>query len=311
MERKFKNYLIVFLKGIGMGAADAVPGVSGGTIAFISGIYEELISSIGQIDFSLIKVWKKQGFAAMWKKMNANFLIALLLGIGFSIFTLMHLANYMLENHPIIIWSFFFGLVLASIWYVSKEIKNWHLGSVLILILGAAVAYYLTTLSASGSAEHSNFFLFLSGAIAVIAMILPGISGAYILVLLGAYQEITQAVTDLDFKKIFFVAVGIVVGLLSFSKILKWLFAKYETLTLAALTGFIIGSLNKIWPWKKVLETTTINDKIHIVAEKSIWPTHFDGDPKITQAIVSFLIGFALILVLEIIAKKMKPSHEK
>lgn len=311
MERRLKDYLLIFFKGIGMGAADAVPGVSGGTIAFISGIYEELISTIGQIDFSLIKTWKNQGFSAMWKQLNGGFLLALLAGIGLSIFTLMHLANYMLENHPIVIWSFFFGLVLASIWYVSKEIKQWRTATVILMILTAVLAFFLTTLSASGNTEHSSFFLFLSGAIAVIAMILPGISGAYILVLLGAYQEITEAVTELDIKKLMFVALGVIVGLLSFSRVLKWLFSKYENLTLAALTGFIIGSLNKIWPWKKVLETRIINDKEHIISERSIWPAQFDGDPKIGIAFISFLIGFLLILVLELIAKKMKPSNAK
>jgi len=311
MERRLKDYLLIFLKGIGMGAADAVPGVSGGTIAFISGIYEELINSIGEINFSLIKIWRKDGFLAMWKTLNGNFLIALLAGIGLSIFSLMHLARYMLEHHPILIWSFFFGLVLASIWFVSKEIKRWHLGSVLILILGSIIAYWLTTLSAATSADLSNGFLFLSGAIAVIAMILPGISGAYILVLMGAYQEITEAVTELNVQKLAFVALGIIVGLLSFTKILKWLFAKYENLTLAALTGFIIGSLNKIWPWKKTLEAKMIADKVVITSEKSIWPTYFEGDPKILSAVISFLIGFLLILILEGIAKKLAPKNEK
>lgn len=309
MERKLKDYLLIFLKGIGMGAADAVPGVSGGTIAFISGIYEELITTIGKVDFSLIKTWKNEGFSKMWKQLNGNFLLSLLLGIGISIFSLMHVASYMLENYPIIIWSFFFGLVLSSIWFVSKEIKRWHLGTLLALIIGTIAAYFITTLTAASSAEHSYFYLFLSGAIAVIAMILPGISGSYILVLLGTYKEISDAVTDLDFKKVFVVASGIVIGLLSFSKVLKWLFSKYETLTLAALTGFIIGSLNKMWPWKKTLETKIINGEAHITAEKSILPSQFEGDPQILAAIISFLIGFLLILFLENIAKKMSSSQ--
>lgn len=311
MDRSLKDYILIFLKGLGMGAADSVPGVSGGTIAFISGIYEELIATIGGINFSLLKIWRRGGFGMMWKKLNGNFLVALFLGIGVSIFSLMRLANYMLENHPIIIWSFFFGLVLASIWFVFKAIKDWHLGTVIILLFSAIVSYWLTTLSAGGSAEHSVWFLFMSGAIAIIAMILPGISGAFILVLLGVYQEITEAVTNLEIKKLAFVAAGIIVGLLSFSKILKWLFDKYETLTLAALTGFIIGSLNKIWPWKRVLKTQVLNEKVHVTAEKSIWPTHFEGDPEIFNAIAFFLIGFLLILGLEYAAKKMSSSHVK
>lgn len=311
MDRNLKDYILIFLKGLGMGAADSVPGVSGGTIAFISGIYEELITTIGGINFSLVKIWRRGGFGMMWKKLNGNFLVALFLGVGVSIFSLMRLANYMLENHPILIWSFFFGLVLASIWFVFKAIKKWHLGTVIILLIAAVISYWLTTLSAGGSVEHSVWFLFLSGAIAVIAMILPGISGAFILVLLGAYQEITEAVTNFDIKKIIFVVAGMVIGLLSFSKVLKWLFDKYEALTLAALTGFIIGSLNKIWPWKKVLESKIINEKIHITAEKSIMPTNFEGDPKIVGALIFFFIGFLLILLLEFAAKKMNTSHVK
>lgn len=310
MERKLKDYLLLFLKGTAMGAADTVPGVSGGTIAFITGIYEELIGTISRVNFSLLKTWKKEGFASMWQQLNGNFLVALLSGIAFSVFTLMRLTRYLLDTHPILIWSFFFGLVLASIWYVGKQIKRWHAGSVLILLISAGIAFWVTTISGSESLAHADWFLFLAGAIAVIAMILPGISGAYILVLLGAYEEVTQAVSDFDFKKILLVGAGIVVGLLSFSKLLKWLFSKYETLTLAALTGFIIGSLNKIWPWKKVLDTEIINGKLQILSEKSVWPAQFDGDPKILLALISFVGGFLIILVLENLASKLSAPHE-
>lgn len=304
MRRTLKDYLLISLKGIAMGAADTVPGVSGGTIAFITGIYEELITTIGKIDLSLLKLWKKEGLAKMWKEMNGNFLIALLCGIGFSIFTLMRLARYLLENHPVMVWAFFFGLVLASIWFVGKQIKKWSLGAILGALLSAGTAYWITTFSAASHNPGSYPFLFLAGAIAVCAMILPGISGAYILVLMGAYEEITKAVSDLEIKKLIVAGLGMIVGLLSISKILKWLFERYENITLAALTGFIAGSLNKIWPWKKILESQEINGELQILSEKSVWPNHYEGDPQLMSAILFFFIGFLLILILEYLAKK-------
>ena len=237
-----------------MGAADVVPGVSGGTIAFISGIYEELISTISGVKPSLIKTWRTDGFKAMWKELNGPFIIALFSGILISIFTVMRLANYLLENHPILIWSFFFGLVVASVWYVGSQIPKWNFKVVLSLIIGAAIAFYIVSLPPLG-ANTSNLFIFFAGAIAICAMILPGISGAFILVLLGAYKTITEAAHDFDFKTLGIFAVGAVVGLLSFSKLLKWLFVHYTNITLAVLTGFIADSMNKIWPWLEVLES--------------------------------------------------------
>ncbi len=310
MKRTFKDYCFIAAKGIAMGAADTVPGVSGGTIAFITGIYEELISTISNIDPSLIKTWKANGFKAMWQQLNGNFLIALLSGIAFSVFTIMRLTRYLLEHHPTIVWSFFFGLVLASIWFVGKQIKQWNWSTYIALIVSAVLAYWITTFSAVGASEHSYWFLFFAGAIAVCAMILPGISGAYILVLLGAYQEVTKAVSEFELKKLLVVGCGIVIGLLSFSRFLKWLFAKYEMLTLAVLTGFIAGSLNKIWPWKKVLETKLINGHEQVLAEKSVWPSQFEGDPMLVQASLAFVIGFLLILILEHLANKSTP-HAK
>lgn len=312
MGRKLKDYIIIMLKGIAMGAADTVPGVSGGTIAFITGIYEELIATIGKIDFSLIRTWRKQGFTAMWKQLNGNFLLALFLGIGFSIFTLMRLARFLLEHYPVMVWAFFFGLVLASIWFVGKQIKTWRLSTIIALILSALAALWVTSFSPTSMAENTgSWFLFIAGAIAVCAMILPGISGAYVLLLLGVYEEITQAVSDFDLKKIILVASGMVVGLLSFSRILKWLFAKYEQVTLAALTGFIAGSLNKIWPWKKVLESKIVDGETQVLAEKSVWPTKFSGDPNVLKALIFFVIGFALILILEKLANKTPASDAK
>ena len=301
MERNFKDYALISLKGIAMGAADVVPGVSGGTIAFISGIYEELVTTISGINLGLLKEWREFGFSSMWKKANGNFIIALFLGIAISVFTVMRLANYLLENHPILIWSFFFGLVIASIWFVGKQIPKWNAKIISALVLGAAVAFYITTLPPI-SGTQSPFFLFIAGAIAVCAMILPGISGAFILVLLGAYKTISEAIHDFDFKTIGIVAVGAVVGLLSFSRVLKWLFLKYKAVTLAVLTGFITGSLNKIWPWKEILETVTVGDKDMVIREQSVLPQHFDGDPQLIFALLLMVAGFLLILILERVA---------
>ncbi|WP_394970853.1 DUF368 domain-containing protein [uncultured Croceitalea sp.] len=301
--RKLVDYVVITLKGMAMGAADVVPGVSGGTIAFISGIYEELITSINNINFGLFKTFKKEGFKAFWLKLNGNFLIALFLGIFISLFSLAKFLSWLLENKPILLWSFFFGLVLASIFLVGKEIKKWNITTVIVLLIGAAIAYFITTLPPNDNV-NSLPFLFLSGALAVCAMILPGISGAFILVLLGSYKTILDAVHERDIKMVATVALGAIFGLLSFAKLLKWMFKNYHNLTLALLTGFIVGSLNKIWPWKKVLATKVFDEKIIVVDEKNILPNAFDGDPQLILAIGLAIAGFSLIFILERIASR-------
>ncbi|SHI96323.1 putative membrane protein [Mesonia phycicola] len=307
MQRSIKDYLIIALKGVAMGAADTVPGVSGGTIAFISGIYEELITTISNIDTSLIKTWKKSGFKAFWQQLNGGFILSLLLGILFSVFTFMRLANYLLKEYPILIWSFFFGLVLASIWFVAKQIEKWKISTIIFTTLGAVIAYLITSLPPTTSSD-SYFYLLLCGAVAVCAMILPGISGAFILVLMGAYRNITQAVHDFDLKKVAVVALGAIIGLLAFSKILKWLFGNYRNTTLAVLTGFIAGSLNKIWPWKKVLDSITLEEKVIVLEEKSVLPWNFEGEQQLLFAVLLMIAGFLLILILEKLAEQ-KPEE--
>ncbi len=310
MQRNFKDYITITLKGMAMGAADVVPGVSGGTIAFITGIYQELIATISGVKFSLLGTWKSEGLKAAWKELNGPFILALLTGILISIFTVMRIANYLLEEHPIHIWSFFFGLIVASVWFVAKQVPKWNFKIVLALIAGAAVAFYIVSLPPLGGGVASNWFLFFAGAVAICAMILPGISGAFILVLLGAYKPITEAAHDFDLKTLGIVAVGAVAGLLSFARILKWLFDHHSTVTLAVLTGFIAGSLNKIWPWKKVLETAQYGDKSVVIREASVLPGNFDGDPHLLPAVILMLVGFFLILILEQIAtQKPLPTH--
>ncbi|MFY0629188.1 MAG: DUF368 domain-containing protein [Flavobacteriaceae bacterium] len=303
MNRSLKDYIIIALKGMAMGAADVVPGVSGGTIAFISGIYEELLTTISSFNFGLIKVLRKEGFATVWKQVNGNFLLALFLGIFISIISLAKALKWLLENEPILLWSFFFGLVLASIIYIAKQITKWNIITALILVAGAALAYYITTLNPLVSENSSPWFLFMAGAIAICAMILPGISGAFILVLLGAYKPVLSAVNERNLTLVGIVTLGAVVGLLTFSRLLKWLFKNYKNYTLAILTGFIVGSLNKIWPWKETI-TWRVNSKgIEVpLNQVSKSPFSFDGDAQLTMAIVLAIVGFGMILLLEKLA---------
>lgn len=305
-QRKFTQYLVVFFKGIAMGAADVVPGVSGGTIAFISGIYEELLSSISAINIVNLKLLKNEGVKAAWKAVNGNFMLALLSGIFISIISLAKLITWLLENKPILVWSFFFGLVLASILFVSKQITKWNAPAIILFIIGAVAAYYITILHPAISESSSLLFYFFAGALAICAMILPGISGSFILVLLGAYKPILKALDALQYKDIKLLAVvafGAIVGILSFSKLLNWLFDHHKNNTLAVLTGFILGSLNKIWPWKETLTWRLDSHGVKIpFNEQSVSPFSYQGDPQLMMAIILLIGGFLLIILLEKLA---------
>jgi len=304
MKRSLKDYAVISLKGMAMGAADVVPGVSGGTIAFISGIYEELLNTISSVNLSALKTLKSEGLKAIWKQINGNFLLALLLGIAISVISLAKGISYLLAAHPILVWSFFFGLVLASILYVGKQITKWRVQEVAILLLTAILAYSITIVKPMVVGDDASLlFLFLSGALAICAMILPGISGAFILVLLGAYETILNAVHARDLQTIAVVGLGTIFGLLCFSRVLKWLFNNYKNITLAGLTGFILGSLNKIWPWKETL-TTRVNSKgITVpVLQNSILPSNYQGDAQLILAIILAVVGFSLLIGLEKIA---------
>ena len=309
MKRSPLDYLILSLKGMAMGAADVVPGVSGGTIAFISGIYEELIDTLNNINFSLLKHLKQEGIKSTWEKANGSFLIALLSGVFVSVISLAKGVEWLLEHQPILLWSFFFGLVLASIIYVGKQIKTTpsDIKIFLAMTIGTVVAYLITTLNPAETSD-TNLFLFFAGALAICAMILPGISGAFILVIIGAYSPVLEALNNRDIKTIFIIGAGAVIGLLSFSKLLKWLFEKYHRLTLAVITGFMIGSLNKIWPWKETLTFRTNSKGVQVpLNEESISPFNFDGDPQLLQAITLMVFGVLIILVLEKMSAKKKP----
>ena len=293
-----------------MGAADVVPGVSGGTIAFITGIYEQLINSISSFDHLLIKKLFKGDIRSVWRQINGDFLLSLFIGIGLSVLTLMRLANYLLENAPILLWSFFFGLVLASILYIGKQIDRWKLVNVLAMLLAVVTAFYITKLTPADGTDDL-VYVFFCGMIAISAMILPGISGAFILVLMGTYATVTKAVSEFDLKLIAVFGSGAIIGLLSFSKLLKWSFEHHRNLVLAILTGFIAGSLNKIWPWKSVLETRMINGKEKVIGEESVLPWNYDGESNMFLAIAMAIIGFILIFVLEYFSNKNKGLSNK
>ena len=299
MIRTTKEYLSLSLKGMAMGAADIIPGVSGGTIAFISGIYEELIETINNVNFEAIKKLKNNGIKSFWTHINGNFLIALLTGIAFSIMSLAKVITHLLETHSQLLWGFFFGLIVASIYTVGKKVNKWDINNIISLIIGSSIAFYITILNPMQNPD-ALWFVFLSGSIAICAMILPGISGSFILLLLGSYEFILVAIKDFKLDVITIFGVGCITGLLAFSKLLNWLFKKYHDITIALLTGFLIGSLNKIWPWKETIQTR-INSHGEIVPfiQSNVLPSNFEGDSNIIEVILLSLIGLVLIYLLE------------
>ncbi len=299
------KHIQLFLKGMAMGAADVVPGVSGGTIAFITGIYEELIGSISSVNKDTFKLLFRGQFRELWTSINGNFLAVLFAGIFTSILTLASVLTFTLEHYPILTWSFFFGLVAASVWMMGRTVKQWNVNALLAFLIGTVVAYAITEMGTTAGSD-APWYLVLSGALAICAMILPGISGSFILLLLGAYSTVLAAVANRELLTIAYVGIGAVVGLLLFSKGLKFIFERYYNFTIALLSGFLLGSLNKLWPWKEVLETFTkhagtekeemVALSVQNLAPGSDWPT----------ALIFALFGAALVLGLEFAGKKLK-----
>lgn len=299
MKRTINDYGLLLLKGIAMGAADVVPGVSGGTVAFIVGIYEELINSIKSINPTNLKLLFTFRIAAFWKAINANFLLALVSGIGISIFSLAKLITYLLENQPVLVWSFFFGLVLSSTYFVAKTITQWDWKTYLFFIIGTVGAYFITVATPTET-PSSLFFIFLCGAIAICAMILPGISGSFILVLLGKYFYIMNAVKSLNILIMFVFVCGAFIGITSFSNVLSFLLRKYHNTTIATLAGFMLGSLNKVWPWKETIETfTDSHGKIKPLVEENILP-----NSHLWEGLGLIVFGIVLVYVLEKLSQK-------
>ncbi len=277
-----------------MGAADVVPGVSGGTIAFIVGIYEELIDSIKSINASSLRLLFSGKIGAFWKAINANFLLSIVAGICISVFSLAKLITYLLEHQPILVWSFFFGLVLASTWFVGKAIKQWQPKTYVSFAIGTLLAYYITVATPAETPTHP-LFIFLCGAIAICAMILPGISGSFILVLLGKYFYIMDAVKSLKLSVLLIFIAGAGIGITTFSRLLSYALRRFHDTTIALLAGFMLGSLNKVWPWKETLETyTDSHGAIKPLVEQNILP-----NAHIAEAIGLMFIGFIMVYILE------------
>lgn len=303
MTSKIKHYATVALKGIAMGAADVVPGVSGGTIAFISGIYDELINSIKSINIASLKLLFTGKFRAFWKAVNGNFLLSLIIGIGVSIFSLARILTQLLQEHPSMVFAFFFGLVVASAWFVSKDIQQWNWKTVLSLIVGIAAAFWITS-ATSAQTPETYWFIFICGFVAICAMILPGISGSFILLLMGKYAFIMEAVNTLNLAVLGVFAVGAVLGITSFARLLSYTLRRFRAVTLAVLTGFIIGSLNKVWPWKEAIESyVDSHGVVKPLVEKNVLPSEFPW-----QAVLLALAGFFLVWGLERLSKRKTES---
>ncbi len=308
--RQVKDYMTLVLKGIAMGGADVIPGVSGGTIAFITGIYEELINSIKSVDVEAFRLLLSFKLAAFWKHINGAFLISVLGGILISILSLARLVTYLMVNHPIQLWSFFFGLIIISALMVAKEIKQWNIASVSALIAGVLMAYLITSATPATTPE-GLLFVCLSGMIAICAMILPGISGSFILLILGKYQYVLGAVKDFDIVVIVVFAIGCLVGILSFARLISWLLKQYPLITISILVGFMIGSLNKIWPWRLVTQYR-LNSKGEQVPflEDNVLPAEYlaatGQEPMFMQALLFFALGIGLVVLIDKIASSTK-----
>jgi putative membrane protein len=305
-----KDYALVLLKGLAMGAADVVPGISGGTIAFITGIYEELLDSLRSINPRSVRRLFSEGPLAFWQAINGNFLLALLLGIGISLFSLARVLTLLLEHHAVLLWAFFFGLILASALYVARRLSCWNIANAAMGIAGAIFAFWIT-LATPAETTHALWFVFLSGSIAICAMILPGISGSFILLLLGQYRFILSAISELNLVILMVFGSGAVIGLLAFSHLLAWLLHRYRDLTIALLTGFMLGALNKVWPWKQVTDTyLDRHGELKPLVEVNVLPGQFTGDPQLLWVIVLASLGFVLIFALEGMSKLLERNKE-
>jgi putative membrane protein len=299
------RYLILYLKGMLMGAADLVPGVSGGTIALITGIYKELLQSINSISLTNLKLWKQEGLKSVWKKLNGPFLLAIFGGILSSILLLSRILEWLIENHPLVLWSFFFGLLIASIIYLFRAELSFSMLNVLYVCFGAVISFMATQLN-GGANQTSLWYLFLSGFIGISAMILPGLSGAYILVVMGVYQTVLSNVRIaqdliLNFDQTQFIntasilgvfILGILVGIKVFAKFLSWLLNRYPQRSIAVLVGLMIGALHKVWPWQNTVGNT-------VKETVAVLPQAYNGEPQLVITTMWMLIGFGILFLIE------------
>lgn len=296
-----------------MGIADAVPGVSGGTVAFITGIYEELLHSLNEIDRGALRLLGRFRLAELWKKINGNFLLTLAAGVVTSLLLLAGLIFNLILHYPILVSSFFFGVIFASVALVLKEIKTWGFRPIAMFMVTAIIGYGITGLSPVDTPD-TYWFVFICGALAVSSMIFPGISGAFILLLLGKYQLMITSLVTFDPLIILVFAAGGIAGLLFFARLITWVLDHYHHITVAALAGFMLGSLNKVWPWRKGLEFATTGDGQQVaVFDKSILPWHFlsetGKDPLLFQAILMTALGVCIVILTERIATRLNLKH--
>ncbi|NDG52133.1 MAG: DUF368 domain-containing protein [Flavobacteriia bacterium] len=323
-----KTFFIRLFKGVAMGAANVIPGVSGGTIALITNIYEELIDSLKSFNLNALKLILKGQFKTLNTQLNLNFIIPIMLGIVLSILSLAKLFDYLLVEYPAHTWAYFFGLVLASVYYVGLKVKHWDWKIIAILIIGALVALTVSFVSPSPTENTSYFYIFICGLIGICGMILPGLSGSYILMLMGNYHllmvksinsisEFAQALlsdnlstflssSEFDLLIYFLIfLIGSVVGLIVFSNIISWIFNKYHDATLALLTGFVFGSLSIIWPWKKEIFSSEIIDRHGeplLVGYERYFPDIWGVNELFV--VVMMLIGVLSIVFVEYLAKQ-------
>lgn len=306
--RSFLDYLVLAVKGFCMGASDVVPGVSGGTMAFILGIYEELIEAIKSFDFKSLKFLLTLKLRSFLDRIAWPFLVSVGIGILTAIFSLATGLSWLLQNRPVFIWSFFLGLILASVLSVSRRVEAWRL-STWFSLLGGIIGSYLFVGLVPVTTPNEPWFLFLAGALAICAMILPGISGAFILVLLGKYRFVLEAVSQRDFYTLFLVALGACAGIIFFSRLLSWLFKRYHDLTVALLTGLMLGSLRKIWPWKETLKSITDTEgRVIPLVQGNVLPSQWDMDAM--AAICLMAAGFLMVFLLDHLASKKSKRLE-
>ena len=289
-----------------MGIAEVIPGVSGGTIAFITGIYEKLLHTIKAFHPSLINTFKDEGLRGLWEKINGSFLVTLLIGMAGGIILGVFGVSHLIESYPEMLWAFFFGLIISSAISIARQVQKWNLGELIFLIAGTLIAYYIT-IATPAQGNEALWFVFLSGTIAISALILPGISGSFILLLMGMYSfvipTIKKALTSFDNESLLIVGtfgLGCLVGLLTFSRVLSWTFKNYNNPTLALLTGFMIGSLNKLWPWRNVISTRINSKGVEVpFLEESVLPGNYVGETYLTGVIICMIIGFISVFVIE------------
>lgn len=300
--RHWRNYLLLFSKGMAMGAADVVPGVSGGTIAFISGIYDELVDSLRAITPANVLSLFRQGPAIFWQRINGGFLLVLMTGILTSIFSLAQLVMHALEFYPLLIWSFFFGLILASIYHVVTGQRQWQVSQIVGLLVGTLLAA-LSAFSPPVALGVGPLAVFGAGALAICAMILPGISGSFILVLIGMYPVLIRAVASLDFSILGVFACGAVIGLLLFSHLLFWLLHHHRATTLSVMIGFMAGSLPALWPWRIDLDPAQLATAESLTPVRQLlMPDSYAaliGDPQVGGCLLAVVAGVVLVLGLE------------